>query len=181
MVTESVTLWAAIIAAVAAVSSTVVSAMTSRSIRRREELFAMRQESGEFLREKISKLYMPVAMRIRVTGQLFDRFFASTTTSEEKTAIEHAMREYNKAIQETLMAEFAYLEPDAPKEATTDLMQHLIQWENVYRLKYEYGVYDGPVFAGIKRFGYQSFPPGADEYFIRRTEELRDLLHTRTN
>ncbi len=176
----TVTLWAAIVAAVSAIFSAVLSALERRTLHRLQERFAERQESTQFLRDKISKLYMPVSMHLRVTKQLFDRFFEKTTTPDEKTAIEHAWHEHNQAIRQALMAGFAYLEPDAPAAATTELLEHLIQWDTVYRLKYQYEAYEGPVFAGIRQFGFRSFPQGADAYFVRRTEELRSLLHQRT-
>jgi hypothetical protein len=176
----SATLFAAIVAAVAAVVGAVVSAIENRSLQRLQERFVQRQESAQFLRDKISKLYMPVSMHLQITKQLFDRYFESTITEEEKLAIEHAMREHNRAVREALISEFVYLEPDAPAAASTELLEHLTQWETVYRLKYESRTYDGPVFAGIRQFGFRGFPSGADTYFARRTEELRALLHQQT-
>jgi len=177
---EAATLWAAIIAAAAAVSATVVTAVANRSLRRLRERFTRHQESVQFLQDKISRLYVPMAIHLRITKQLFLRYTAGVTTEHEKTLIEHALREFNGTVRETLVAGFHYLEPDAPREATTDLLEHLIQWENVYKLKYESKTYDGAVFAGIAPFGYRGFPQGADQYFVERAEELRELLHART-
>jgi hypothetical protein len=82
-----------------------------------------------------------------------------------------------------------YLEPDTPEAVTTELLEHIVQWETVYNLKYVRKTYKGPVFAGIKRFGYSGFPrgqkiyykeatgaEGLDGYFSDKTKELTEKL-----
>lgn len=79
-----------------------------------------------------------------------------------------------------------YIEPDAPEARIEQLLEHLVQWEIVYKLKYEYKVYEGPVFAGIDKFGFRGFPKkketdneGIDEYFRRKVKELKTRHHER--
>jgi len=66
-----------------------------------------------------------------------------------------------------------YLEEDAPETVTSELLTHLIQWDTVYKLKYEYKTWKGPVFAGIQEFGFRGFPDGVDDYFSTTTRRLR--------
>ena len=173
---------ALVIAPLGVISAAVIARSSGRDLRRRQELFTRQQESVQFLSEKLDKLYLPLAMRLTVTQGLFDRYFESSTSAEEKTAIEHEWREPNNAILNLLMNSSKYLEPDAPKEITVQLLQHLVQWETVYKLKYLYKVYDGPVFAGIGAFGVRKFPElpdgrKLDDYFLERVEALREQLH----
>jgi hypothetical protein len=48
-------------------------------------------------------------------------------------------------------------------------------------LKYEYKVYEGPVFAGIERFGFRGFPrdEDVDGYFSCKMKELKERHHQR--
>jgi hypothetical protein len=84
------------------------------------------------------------------------------------------------------MSASMYLEPDAPEANLKALLEHLTQWDIVYKLKYEYKVYEGPVFTGIKKFGFRGFPrkknkedEGIDQYFDRKVKELRSKHHSR--
>ena len=77
-----------------------------------------------------------------------------------------------------------FLEPDpetpgGTNELAIQLLEHLIQWETVFDLKYEHEVYDGPVYAGIDLFGANEFPQGANKYFIDKMRHLRQELHNR--
>jgi hypothetical protein len=178
----------AVIAAVAATTSAVVSYVGTRDIRRLEARQALERQGAEFIAERLTKLYVPVTMHLAATKVLFTRYFEASTTAQEKVAIEHELRFHNKEIRERLMQWSVYVE-SRPKEcgselAPDDLMRqllgHLIQWETVYRLKYEYKVYEGPVFTGIKDFGFRGFPEGADEYFQCTERVLREQMHARS-
>jgi hypothetical protein len=62
----------------------------------------------------------------------------------------------------------------------TQLLTHLAQWDVVYRLKHDAKAYEGPIYAGIERFGYLAFPRGpcgADSVFFGGLRELRARLH----
>ena len=150
-----------------------------RALHTQAAKFALSQESEGFIAEQLDHLYLPVAMRLAATKVLFDRYFESSTADAEKEAIEHELRIHNAEIRDRLMLELKYLEPDAPTELTVELLEHLIQWETVYKLKYEYRVYEGPVFAGIDEFGFRGFPQGADVYFNTKMKELRERRHQR--
>jgi hypothetical protein len=93
--------------------------------------------------------------------------------------IEAALHLHNSAIIDALMTWTLYLDPDAPASASTELLGHLLQWETVYRLK-ERGQWDGPVWEGIRYFGYSKFPEGAAEYFTDETMRKRKLLNERS-
>jgi hypothetical protein len=141
-------------------------------------------ESAEFLAAKLDKFYLPVSMHLSTTQKLFARF--SDADQAEKMAIEEELRAHNTKVRELLMGASMYLEPDAPEATLKALLEHLIQWDIVYKLKYEYKVYDGPVFAGIKKFGFRGFPrkerdedEGIDQYFDRKVRELRSKHHGR--
>lgn len=117
-------------------------------------------------------------MHLATTKKLFDRYFKAG--KDEKTAIEHELRLHNATVRDCLMASSIYLEADAPKEMINELLEHLIQWEIVYKLKYEYKVYDGPVFAGIKEFGFCGFPDmDVDGYFKGKVDELKERYQCR--
>lgn len=176
----------AVIAATAALGSMIVSVYSAHSIRELEEKYTQRRESAEFIAERLNNLYVPVRMHLACTKRLFERFFEETTTDNEKTAIEHELRLHNTEVRDRLMKWSVYIEPESvaditsnPDELVQNLLEHLIQWETVYKLKYEYKVYDGPVFAGISSFGFRGFPKGVDEYFARTEVMLRKRMHDR--
>jgi len=178
----------AAIAACAAIVSAVVSYQSARDVRAFEASQALDRERADFLAERLTKLYVPVTMHLAATKALFNRYFEETTTPQEKVAIEHEQRVHNKEIRERLMQWSVYVE-SRPKECGADvspdvlvrqLLEHLIQWETVYRLKYEYKVYGGPVFAGIETFGLRGFPTGVDTYFQCTEQALRDQMHVRS-
>lgn len=177
----------AVIAALAALGSAMVSVNGAREIRELEERQAERLEAAEFIGERLTKLYVPVTMHFAATKALFDRFFESTTSAEEKVAIEHELRRHNREVRERLMQWSVFVEPGStecgqgadPDDLVRDLLEHLVQWETVYRLKYEYKVYKGPVFAGISEFGFRGFPQGVDDYFRCTERALRRQMHER--
>lgn len=178
MVTPTlITIVTAIIAATATIIAAALSVIARRSIRRLEERFEREQESARFLSEQLTKLYLPVSMHLRATRALADIHYAAGEPT--KGEIEHALQQHNSAILKVLMNWSMYLDSDAPDTVTSDLLEHLLQWESVYKLKYEYKVYDGPVWEGIRRYGYRKFPDGVDVYFHEKTEELRRALHDR--
>ena len=169
---------AAVIAAFAAVVAAIVAVAGQRSAHRLETAFRERQESGAFLEQKLARFYAPMATHLAVTQKLFHRFGEADTA--ERTAIEHELRNHNRQIVKTLVDAGMYLEPDAPEGLADQLLEHLMQWEIVYKLKYEHQVYQGPVFAGIAQFGFRAHPGAvADEYFSRSVKELRRRHHDR--
>lgn len=176
---------AAIIAALASIGSVFFTARGQRELKRRDEAFKRSLERHQFVAEKLEKLYLPVSMHLRSTKALYDRYFEASTSAEEKEAIEHELKAHNRAIRECLMDRSAFLEPDAPEAFTTGLLEHILQWEIVYALKYEHKAYSGPVFAGISDFGYREFPKeeingqGIDEYYSGAVKQLRGRLHER--
>jgi hypothetical protein len=91
--------------------------------------------------------------------------------------IEHALREHNKVIVESLLTFSMYLDPSATENVKIALLEHLLQWESVYKLKYEYGHYTGPVWDGIRHFGYRRFPEEAADHFHKRAIEIREELY----
>jgi hypothetical protein len=172
-----ITIATAIIAATATIVAAALSVIARRSIRRLEERFERQRESAQFLSEQLTKLYLPVSMHLRATRALADTHYEAGEPT--KTEIEHALRQHNSAILELLMKWSMYLDSDAPDTVTSDLLEHLLQWESVYKLKYEYKVYDGPVWDGIRHYGYRKFPDGVDVYFREKEKELRKALHDR--
>jgi hypothetical protein len=114
-------------------------------------------------------------MRLSATGKLFDRYFEAAEDGKVAVAIEHEMRIHNTAIRELLMNAALYLDDDSPDGMMDKLLEHLIQWDIVYKLKYEYKVYDGHVFAGIVQFGFRGFPRelNPDRYFSDKGKQLK--------
>jgi len=181
---------AALIAAIAAVTSAVVSSHSNKSVAQLQAYYIKEKESIEFIKEQLSKLYYPVSLHLKATNHLFKRYSEATTSEEEIKIIEHAMKDHNQEILRLLIDGAMYLDPDAPKEVTTELLEHFIQWNTVYKMKYTDKTYGGPVFAGIKQFGFRGFPKGReiyfndktkeegiDGYFNDKTKELRDKLY----
>lgn len=172
------------LALIASVFATVFSYASQKRLKILEAEYRARAESAEFLAAKLDRFYLPIAMHLSTTKKLFDRFFAAGEA--EKRAIEHELREHNSKVRESLMNASIYIEPDAPEARIEQLLEHLVQWEIVYKLKYEYKVYEGPVFAGIDKFGFRGFPKkeekdneGIDEYFRRKVKELKTRHHER--
>jgi hypothetical protein len=162
---------ASLVALVASLAAAVIALRGQRGLRLLEEELKRREESLEYLAKQLSELYIPVSMNLAATNVLFHRFFEAP--EEEKAAIEHELRIHNLTIREVLIGRSFYLEVEAPEDLLEDLLEHLIQWEIVYKLKYEYKVYSGPVFAGIKDFGFRGFPQGADKYFREGAKRLK--------
>lgn len=173
IITSAMSLIAATFAALLAISG-------QRKLKLLEAESKHREDSAEFLASKLDRLYLPVSMNLSATVKLFARF-KNTEDENEKTAIEHELRNHNAKIRECLLNSSIYLEPDAPDGMIEKLLEHLLQWDIVYRLKYEYKVYDGPVFAGIERFGFRGFPrdQDVDGYFSRTMRELKNKHHAR--
>lgn len=169
---------AAIIAAVAAVLAALVTAVNTYMVRRLDNRLTKARRTTDFISAKLQQLYLPVSMSLKATKILFDRYF-EVDDDAEKACIEHAWKEHNSLVKERMMTGWMYLDPDAPKDEINELLEHLIQWETVYRLKYDLHVYDGPVFAGTRRFGFRRFPAHIDDYFHKRADELSTELHER--
>lgn len=71
-----------------------------------------------------------------------------------------------------------YLEPDAPDAASIELLEHLLQWETLYKLKYQSRPpFAGPIWAEIRRLGYTEFPEDAAEHFHITASRIRTELH----
>ncbi len=176
------TLLAASLGFVAAVVATIISLYIKRS----DQAIAKRQRTTDFLKDQLDYLYLSVSNNLAITKQLFDRY--SQADDDEEEMIEHAWMIQNSSVLESLTKYQIYLDPDAPKPDIDQLIRHLVQWELVYRLKYEKGTYTGHVFAGIGKFGGVKFPRPEEEvparesldgYFGRRSEELRKEIHSR--
>jgi hypothetical protein len=175
-------LTAAVVAAISAVLAAGIAAYSAYSVGAAQERFAERQAGADFLAERLTKLYVPVSMHLVATKALFDRFVEPNVSAAEKTALEHELRFHNNEIRRILLESSVYAVPanggsPGADQLLSDLLEHLVQWETVYKLKYEYGVYEGPVFAGIADFGFRGFPPEADTYFHTTEMELRRRLH----
>lgn len=181
---QNVSVVVAIIAAIASGVGAGISVYGSYSVERLKEEYARTRESATFIQDQIKLFYQPISMHLIVTKGLFSRLL-ETTNEREKVAIEKLMRKHNSSVRDLLMNGAIYLEPGTPEAVSSGLLEHLVQWEVVYQLKYEYGVYKGPVFAGIEEFGFRGFPsevPGfksVDEYYLKTTEKLKEKLHRR--
>lgn len=168
----------AIIALIASVFATVTTVVSQRNIKILERKIRRQEESDQFIAQKLEKFYLPVQLQLATTKKLFDRFFIAG--EQEKEAIEHELLLHNSKIRDCLMSSSIFLEDDIPPGMIDALLEHLIQWEIVYKLKYEYKVYEGPVFAGIKEFGFCGFPQmDVDGYFKRKVSILKEKHHQR--
>ena len=163
----------AIVALTASIFAAVITVSGEKRLRLLEEQLKQQERISEFEEEKLTQLYLPITMHLMATGSLFKRYFKAG--EDEKIAIEHEMRIHNTAIRELLINAALYLDDDSPDEMVDKLLEHLIQWEIVYKLKYEYKVYAGPVFAGIDQFGFRGFPKelNPDRYFGDKVKQLK--------
>lgn len=182
------TIVAAGVAAFAALVAAGIAAVTALYVRRRDRQLLKAQQSTDFLQAQLDNIYLPVAISLSITNQLFDRYFQSTTTDSEKEVIEHAWKLHNSEAFERLTRYQVYMDPGGPTKDVDDLIEHLQQWDSVYRLKYTEGTYSGPVFAGIRQFGFKGFPrpdretpprQALDVYFKQKAELLRNEIHRR--
>jgi hypothetical protein len=167
----------AIVGAISAVVAAIVSAMAQRNVRQLQERFEKHRQVTTFLSDQLSKLYLPVSMHLRATRALSNTHYEADDATKKE--IEHALREHNKVIVERLLTCSMYLDPGAAEDVTVALLEHLLQWESVYKLKYDYGRYTRPVWDGIRHFGYRRFPDEAADYFHKRAIEIREDLHNR--
>lgn len=167
----------AILGIIGALAAATMSAVTQRNVKQLEERFQKHQQVTAFLSDQLSKLYLPVSMHLRATRALANTHYEADKTT--KTEIEHALSEHNKVIVEHLMTNLMYLDPSAPEVVTTELLEHLLQWENVYKLKYEHKLHTGPIWDGIRNLGYRQFPEEAADHFHKRAREIREELHDR--
>jgi hypothetical protein len=149
-----------------------------------EHAFDREQAGIAFLEARLNKLYVPVTMHLAVTQGFFDRY--PSASPAEGLLLESAWREHNRAIRQLVTEASAYITPTGAQTTQcvdsmiTHLLTHLAQWDVVYRLKHEARAYRGPVYVGIKEFGYLGFPRGpcgADSVFFGGLRELRARLH----
>lgn len=166
---EVVTMLSAIIAAVAAIFASVLSYLSNSKVVMLSNKYLKEREVAQYREKQISKLYFPMHVNLTASNALFKRYFEKSTLDEEKTIIEHSWKRHNDNIFKLLMENSVYLDLDAPAEIMEALPEHIIQWNSVYEMKYTDKTYDGPVFAGIKKFGYRKFPKGRKVYFNQVT------------
>ena len=167
----------AILGVIGVLASATMSAVTQRNVKQLEERFKKHQQVTTFLNDQLSKLYLPVSMHLRATRALANTHYEADNAT--KTEIEHALWGHNKVILEHLLTNLMYLDPGAPEVVTTELLEHLLQWENVYKLKYEHKRHTGPIWDGIRDLGYRQFPDEAADHFHKRAKEIRVELHAR--
>lgn len=192
MSSELLTMVSAMIAAIAAIISSIVAYRSSRHVAILNNRFSIEKETNQFREKQLSSLYFPMHVNLMATNALFDRYFEKSVTDEEKSIIEHAWKRHNDEIFKILTENSVYLEVDAPREVTSDLLEHIIQWNSVYEMKYIDKTYNGPVFSGISKFGFRGFPKGKkvyfneskktegiDGYFSDKTKSLRESLYSR--
>jgi hypothetical protein len=166
----------AIISAATAVTAAIVSAGAQRAVKRIEQRFEGSKRSLAFRSDQMAKLYLPVSMHLRATRALATTHYnAGTETRQE---IEHALHEHNRAIVECLINASMYLEPEAPDAASVELLEHLLQWETLYKLKYQsQPAFADPIWSEIRRLGYTKFPEDAAEHFHVTAARIRRELH----
>ncbi|MGH9848140.1 MAG: hypothetical protein ACREEM_56375 [Blastocatellia bacterium] len=166
----------AIISAATAVTAAIVSAAAQRSVKRIEQRFEGAKRSLAFRSDQLAKLYLPVSMHLRATRALATTHYDAD--EDTRTEIEHALHEHNKVIVECLLSSSMYLEPDAPDAASVELLEHLLQWETLYKLKYQSKpVFSHPIWAEIRRLGYTKFPDDAAEHFHVTASRVRNKLN----
>ena len=167
---------AAVIGAAAALTAALISAAVQRSVKRIEQRFQGTSRSLAFQTEQLSKLYLPVSMHLRATRALATTHYGADEATRRE--IEHALHEHNRAIVECLLNVSMYLEPSAPVAASTDLLVHLLQWETLYKLKYQdKPAFLHPIWEEIRRMGYSKCPEGAAEHFHETASRIRADLH----
>ena len=167
----------AIISAATAIIAAIVSAAAQRGVKRIEQRFEGAKRSFTFRSDQLAKLYLPVSMHLRATRALATTHYEADTVTRKE--IEHALHEHNKVIVECLLASSMYLEPDAPGSASIDLLQHLLQWETLYKLKYRSKpAFSHPIWEEIRRLGYTKFPDEAAEHFHITASRIRTELHS---
>jgi len=167
----------AIISAATAIAAAFLSAAAQRSVKRIEQRFEGAKRSLAFRSDQLAKLYLPVSMHLRATRALATTHYEADEAT--KTEIEHALHEHNKVIVECLLGSSMYLEPDAPESASIELLEHLLQWETLYKLKYQSKpAFSHPIWAEIRRLGYTKFPEGVAEHFHNAASSIRTELHS---
>ena len=176
--------WCAILVPVATGLLALLQGVATQNV---QAAFARQQQAIKVLEQRVNGAYGPVQSRLLITRALYKRYFEAGVSHEEKTAIEHEWRIHNEAVLDVLTNKSALIGlPSGTSRACADslinaLIEHLTQWQTVYRLKYKYEAYEGPVFAGIRQFGNRSFPKsnpcgGADTFFSAGLGELRSEL-----
>lgn len=183
---------AALIAAATGIVSSIIAGNANKSVKKLENQFLKENESNTFREKQLSDLYFPMHVHLTITQALFKRFFEKNTSESEKENIEHTWKHHNSEMFNILTKNSGYLDVDAPNEVTQDLVEHILQWNIVYNMKYVDKKHTGPVFSGTSQFGFRGFPKGksvysnsetgsegVDGYFKDKTESLRILLHSK--
>ena len=147
----------AIVSATAAISAAILSAAAQRGVKRLEQSFEGTRRSIAFRSDQLAKLYLPVSMHLRATRVLATTHYNADERTRKE--IEHALHEHNKVIVESLLNSSMYLEPDAPDGVSVGLLEHLLQWETLYKLKYQSKpAFSDPIWAEIRRLGIHQVP-----------------------
>ena len=166
----------AIISAATALTAAIVSTVAQRGVKRVEQRFEGAKRSFAFRSDQLAKLYLPVSMHLRATRALATTHYDADEGT--RTEIEHALHEHNKVIVECLLNSSMYLEPNAPDAASVELLEHLLQWETLYRLKYQSKpAFSDPIWAAIRRLEYSKFPEDAAEHFHVTASRIRTELY----
>lgn len=167
----------AVISAAGAIVATLLSAAAQRNVRRFEQRFEGSKRAITFLTDQLAKLYLPVSMHLRATRALASTHYGADAATRQE--IEHALHEHNRAIIDCLLTSAMYLDPHAPEAATIQLLEHLLQWENLYKLKYQKKpAFNNPIWEEIRRLGYTKFPEEAAKHFHDMALKIRTDLHT---
>ena len=116
-------------------------------------------------------------VHLTVTHVLFERFFEKTTSESEKTNIEHTWKHHNNKMFNILTENSIYLDIDAPKEITNELLEHILQWNTVYKMKYVDKVHNGPVFSGVSQFGFRASQK-VRRFILIEKREVKVLMDT---
>lgn len=167
----------ATVSAAAAIVAAFLSASAQRAVQRLDQRFEGAKRSLAFRSDQLEKLYLPVSMHLRANRALATTHYRAD--EDTRTEIEHALHQHNKIIVECLLNSFMYLEPDAPESVSIELLEHLLQWETLYKLKYQSTpAFSDSIWAEIRRLGYTKFPEEAAKHFHQVASVVRAELHS---
>jgi hypothetical protein len=126
-------------------------------------------------REQLQYVFAPLEILLKMNKAEFERYFASSTSNEDREYIEiHVWYQNNTEIKRIIM-EKSHLLLEIPHEFIR-LLIHINVWLTEYDLIYNKRKREPPVFAAPKGFGY---PTEVDNYIYSKAKDLRKELNER--
>ena len=179
------TMIVAMVAAFAAITSSFIAMRSEKSLKILENKFKRETESNTFREKQLSELYFPMNIHLKVTKAIINNYFRTDQKTKRKN-LAHFWRYHNNKMFDIIIKNSVYLDVDAPKEITDELLTYLLYWDvyytNINKENENYGAFFIEVpYPNSKSiyFNKKTNSIGIEGYFKDKTESLRKQLFYR--